>query len=200
MKNTNKDTRIFKNPLLEKLSHVHPSGPLLLWVPVASYFLWLSLRELNKENIALFFTLGIIFWSLFEYVAHRFLFHFKAKSPLGKWFIFMFHGVHHTAPDDKTRLLFPPAPAAIVGISLYSLLKLVLPQPELYPFFLGTIIGYLIYDYIHYATHHFKMRSKIGRFLKHYHLKHHYVSPDKNFGVSSPLWDYIFKTNQKRKS
>jgi sterol desaturase/sphingolipid hydroxylase (fatty acid hydroxylase superfamily) len=58
----------------------------------------------------------------------------------------------------------------------------------------GFTIGYLTYDLTHYATHHFPMRWRILKYLKRYHMMHHYKTPDQRFGVSSPLWDIVFKT------
>ena len=58
----------------------------------------------------------------------------------------------------------------------------------------GFTVGYLTYDLTHYATHHFPMRSGIGRYLKRYHMMHHYKTPDQRFGVSSPLWDIVYGT------
>jgi sterol desaturase/sphingolipid hydroxylase (fatty acid hydroxylase superfamily) len=49
----------------------------------------------------------------------------------------------------------------------------------------------------HYATHHFPMRRGILKFLKRYHMQHHYKTPDQRFGVSSPLWDVVFGTFPK---
>ena len=66
------------------------------------------------------------------------------------------------------------------------------------PFCGGFIIGYLIYDYIHYSTHHFPMRSGLAKYLKHYHLKHHYSGEGGRYGVSSPLWDWVFGTDPSR--
>ena len=36
--------------------------------------------------------------------------------------------------------------------------------------------------------------TRFGKFLRQYHLTHHYASPDRHFGVSSPLWDVVFRT------
>jgi sterol desaturase/sphingolipid hydroxylase (fatty acid hydroxylase superfamily) len=38
------------------------------------------------------------------------------------------------------------------------------------------------------------MEGRIGRFLKRYHLKHHYNDEHTAYGVSTPLWDYVFGT------
>ena len=42
--------------------------------------------------------------------------------------------------------------------------------------------------------HHFKMNSNVGRYLKKYHLQHHFRHEKSKYGVSNPLWDYIFFT------
>jgi sterol desaturase/sphingolipid hydroxylase (fatty acid hydroxylase superfamily) len=56
------------------------------------------------------------------------------------------------------------------------------------------VAGYLLYDMTHYAAHHLPMRSGYLKFLKRYHIMHHYRTPNARFGVSSPLWDYVFRT------
>ena len=93
---------------------------------------------------------------------------------------------------DKTRLVMPPAGAIPIMAVLYLLFSLVIPNPWIEPFCGFFIIGYLIYDYIHYATHHFPMRNPVAKYLKLYHLKHHYSGETGRYGVSSPLWDRAF--------
>jgi sterol desaturase/sphingolipid hydroxylase (fatty acid hydroxylase superfamily) len=38
------------------------------------------------------------------------------------------------------------------------------------------------------------MPTRFGKFLKRQHMRHHFKDPDKDYGVSSPLWDIIFST------
>jgi sterol desaturase/sphingolipid hydroxylase (fatty acid hydroxylase superfamily) len=64
----------------------------------------------------------------------------------------------------------------------------------IHPLFAGFMLGYLAYDLIHYATHHFTMRSGAAKYLKRYHMQHHHKTPEQRFGVSSPLWDAVFGT------
>ena len=64
--------------------------------------------------------------------------------------------------------------------------------------FSGFALGYVSYDSIHYATHHWQMNGKIGKFLKNYHLRHHYGDDHTAYGVSNPLWDYAFGTIPKQ--
>jgi sterol desaturase/sphingolipid hydroxylase (fatty acid hydroxylase superfamily) len=194
--------RLFDNELLERLSHVHPITPLLFWSPVVLWLLWRTVDSaaVPLSALPLFALAGIFTWSLTEYFLHRVLFHFPARSRLGKWLVFLFHGNHHIDPKDKTRLVMPPAGAIPIMAVLYGLFLLVLPADWLDPFTAFFICGYLVYDYIHYGAHHFPMRNPVARYLKHYHLKHHYSGEGGRYGVSSPLWDIVFATRPTESS
>ena len=194
--------RVFENDLLESLTHVHPITPLLVWGPVTLLLFINGLGKLDYNYFKVFiWTLsGILVWTFIEYIFHRYVFHFPAKSALGKRLVFLFHGLHHDDPHDKTRLVFPPVPAAGLLSLFYFAFAAIIPESPLFTFLSGFLFGYLCYDYIHYATHHFPMKSKVGKYLRKYHLVHHFSDSDAKFGVSSPLWDYVFNTVQSKKS
>jgi sterol desaturase/sphingolipid hydroxylase (fatty acid hydroxylase superfamily) len=63
--------------------------------------------------------------------------------------------------------------------------------------FAGLLIGYLFYDMLHYATHHLPMKKGVWLFLKRYHLRHHFQDDHAGYGVSSPLWDHVFRTRRR---
>ncbi len=188
--------RLFENELLESLSHVHPIMPLVVWVPIISYLFFRSVTEKSNGlmEFIIFFIFGLFIWSLTEYVLHRFVFHFEGKSKLSKRFVFMFHGLHHDDPQDPTRLVMPPVPALLIVGVLWKIFSLFIPSQYIELFMANFLIGYLCYDYIHYATHHFPMTSRVGRYLRKYHLQHHYSGEKSKYGVSNPLWDYVFQT------
>ncbi len=188
--------RLFKNPFLESLSHVHPIVPLLVWGPFIAYLFHqaVNVNQQGFSDFLLFSLIGLVAWTFTEYTLHRFVFHFNAQSKIGKRFVFLFHGLHHDDPQDPTRLVMPPVPAILIVALLWQLFALIVPAERMNIFMAFFLIGYLCYDYIHYATHHFKMTSPIGKYLRKYHLQHHYAGERSKYGVSSPLWDYIFKT------
>ena len=194
--NPSQSIRVFRSDFLESLTHVHPIMPLLVWTPLVVTLLWRSifLYKIPGAEIAGMAVLGVLTWTIIEYSAHRFLFHFKAKHRITRFLVFLFHGIHHDAPQDKTRLVMPPVGAAIILAILWSLFALVIPSPWIEPFIAFFAIGYLTYDYTHYAVHHFMLRNRVARYLKSYHMQHHYKMPDRHFGVSSPLWDWVFGT------
>ena len=188
--------RIFKNPILESFTHVHPIIPLVLWVPIVLFLFYrgFTLKGVNTTEFILLFFFGMILWTFTEYVLHRFVFHWNANSRAGKYFVFLFHGLHHDDPQDPTRLVMPPVPAILIVSLLWMFFSLIFPYKYIDVIMAFFLIGYLCYDYIHYATHHFPMTSPIGKYLRKYHLQHHYSGEQSKYGVSSPLWDYIFGT------
>ena len=195
--------RLFKSDFLEFFSHISPVIVVVIWLPVAIFFLVRSIVLTPGEGIPLFipvaFLSGIFLWTISEYLLHRFLFHMPAKSPRAERIIFLFHGVHHAQPQMKTRLVMPPVVSIPLAALFYGLFYLVfailLKNPYwVAPLFSGFILGYLIYDLTHYATHHFPMRRGYFKYIKRYHMQHHYKTPDARFGVSSPVWDWVFGT------
>ncbi len=197
MKNNNVESlRLFDNNLLESLTHVNPIMPAIVWTPVVLflYYRGVAVNELSFIQVAVVSIVGLLVWTLTEYVLHRWAFHFPAKSKFGKRIVFLFHGNHHDVPNDKTRLVFPPVPAILIMLLLWQFFALFVPSQFIEVFMGSFTIGYLCYDYIHYATHHFPMTSPVGKYLRKYHLQHHYQGRAGKYGVSNPLWDYIFGT------
>jgi sterol desaturase/sphingolipid hydroxylase (fatty acid hydroxylase superfamily) len=196
---SNKDetARMFKSDFMEALSKVHFTVPLYVYIPLIAYLLYRSvvIYSLPGLDIISLIVLGLIVWTISEYLLHRFLFHFPAKSPLGKRISFMFHGVHHDYPNDSKRLVMPPSASIPLAVIFYIIFNLVLGEVDVLPFFTGFIIGYLFYDISHYAIHHFNMHNKFWLRIKNHHMRHHYHDAGKGYGVSSPFWDVIFRTD-----
>jgi len=186
--------RLFKSPVLEALTHVHPSVPFLVWVPVVAYQLLQASQVQSLVLLILTFLTGVLFWTLTEYSMHRYVFHFKATSKAGQYLVFLFHGIHHDDPEDPTRLVMPPVVSISLGFVFYYAFQLLLGADSTHAFFSGFIAGYLVYDYIHYATHHFRPKTAWGKRTKEHHMKHHYLKKGGKWGVSTPLWDHVFGT------
>ena len=196
---SNKDetVRMFESDFLEAFSRVHFTVPIIIYVPVIAYLLYLSIAVyyLAALTIVGLFLAGIAFWSLTEYLLHRFIFHFPAKSEFGKKIHFIFHGVHHDYPSDSKRLVMPPSVSIPLAVIFYFVFLLVFGQELMLPFFAGFILGYLFYDITHYAIHHFNMHNKLWLAIKNHHMLHHFQDEYKGYGVSTPFWDVVFRTN-----
>lgn len=190
--NRNETVRLFKNPVLEYFSHIHPATPVVVFVPVVVACCWFGFESISLVEGLLAFIGGALLWTFMEYAIHRWAFHYEPKSGFGKYVHFLVHGVHHDYPRDSTRLVMPllvsvPLAAAFyLAFAVFGDYQMVL--------FGGFIAGYVAYDSMHYAVHHFPMKSRIAKFMKHYHLRHHYNDEHTAYGISSPLWDYVFGT------
>jgi 4-hydroxysphinganine ceramide fatty acyl 2-hydroxylase len=193
--NKNESVRMFKSEFMEFCSHVHPITPVVLYVPLIIYMLYAALwrNSLSILTTAGLFVVGVLIWTLLEYVIHRHVFHYEPKTRWGKKLHFIVHGVHHDYPNDATRLVMPPSVSIPLAVLFWALFALIFGRfaPGLSA---GFAFGYVCYDSIHYATHHFAMKNRIGFWLKQYHLWHHYKDDQAGYGVSSPLWDYVFRT------
>jgi 4-hydroxysphinganine ceramide fatty acyl 2-hydroxylase len=200
---SNKDetVRMFDNNFLEALSKVHFTVPLYVYIPVILAFLYRGIFLFNIEfmKLASLIVLGIIVWSLAEYLLHRFVFHYVPGSQLGKRLHFIFHGVHHDYPSDSRRLVMPPSASLPLAFIFYLLFYAIVGKIYVAPFMSGFLTGYLFYDMTHYAVHHFNMHNKFWLAIKNHHMKHHYQDPTNGFGVSSPVWDKIIGTDFPRK-
>lgn len=195
--------RVFKSDFMEFFTHISPLAVLAVWLPITGVFLGIAVYYHPFPGfpwrIVAAFAFGILFWTLSEYCLHRFLFHYHAKSPLGQRINFMFHGIHHAQPMVKTRLVMPPIVSLPLGLIFVGLFWLAASLAGnvwwLYPAFAGTAFGYLLYDMTHYATHHFNFKNPWFKWVRAHHMKHHVQTPDARFGVTSNLWDKVFRTD-----
>ncbi len=199
--NSQESVRMFKSNLLEALSKVHFLVPVFIFVPVIGYFIY----EAFEKNIGVatffeMFALGLFIWTLVEYIMHRFLFHYMPPDkPWALRLHFIFHGVHHDYPSDAKRLVLPPSVSIPLATGFYFLFNAILPANYIYGFFPAFLLGYLFYDETHYAIHHFNFKGNIWKKIKQHHMLHHYQDPARGYGVSSPFWDKIFRSDFTKK-
>ena len=193
--NSEVSVRMFKISIFESLSKVHFSVPLFIFIPVILFFAYRSFANgIGILGFLFYFAIGHAVWTNTENLLHRFIFHYQPTSEIGKRLHFIFHGVHHDYPRDKKRLVMPPSASIPLASLFYFLFSLFFLPAQLYAFFPGFLLGYLIYDILHYAMHHHNFKSGIMKKVKQHHMLHHYQDPDHGYGVSSSLWDIILRS------
>ena len=192
--------RLFKNRYLEYLTKTHPLVIWGIYIPLIVFMLYFSASQLTFSivQISLIFLSGMIFWSLFEYTIHRFVFHFFAESERARKIVYLIHGNHHEYPRDKERLFMPPVPSLLLSSFVFSLMYLVGylfgVSEYIFAFFPGFVLGYLMYGTMHFAIHAWNPPFKWMKPLWRNHHLHHYKNEELGFGVSSTLWDHVFGT------
>jgi dihydroceramide fatty acyl 2-hydroxylase len=187
--------RMFETPLIERFSRVHPASPFLFWLPVLGYAGYhAAANGVGAAAGVGLLLLGVLVWTFAEYVLHRWVFHYVGPRPWQRRVHFVAHGVHHDFPQDSDRLVMPLGVSIPMGTIFYFAFRALLGPVLVDPLFVGFGLGYLAYDGTHYAIHHFRMSSRWGRWIKRYHMIHHHTGANARWGVSSPLWDWIFGT------
>jgi dihydroceramide fatty acyl 2-hydroxylase len=185
---------MFDSNFLDRFSRVHHLVPVVIFAPAIGVLLYLGFDRLALGTVVLLAVGGYLFWSLSEYWIHRVIFHWEPEDGLGARLHWIIHGVHHDHPNDPLRLVMPPA----VSVPLASLFVVgfvaVLGTPDAYPFASGFLAGYLLYDMIHFALHHYRPRTEFGRWLRELHMRHHFQDDTRGFGIAAPYWDFIFRT------
>jgi 4-hydroxysphinganine ceramide fatty acyl 2-hydroxylase len=197
------NARMFRSGFVEFFSRVHPVVPALMFVPVVAWFAWQGITSLGLLMTMASFAGGLLFWTFTEYTLHRFFFHMPRTTRITRFLYFYSHGIHHAYPDDFYRLVMVPSVSVPLAVIFYSLFHAVLPGGLAAGAFSGMVFGYLIYDYVHFATHHvnppraawLRPIAEIMKGQRRRHMRHHFADHDRGYGVSTSLWDHVFRTH-----
>lgn len=139
------------------------------------------------------FVCGLAGWTLLEYVIHGGLGHW----PKGKTLISAEHLTHH-----RDVRYFSPLPLKIRGaVPVLAILGVGATWALGTAFALGLVVafalGWTVYEILHKAIHVRGPRTRYARWAARNHLHHHFGRPNRNHGVTTPLWDLVFGTHDR---
>lgn len=190
--------RMFESDLVEFFSKVHPATPAIIYLPFATFCLYqaTAVHGVGGSTVAWQFLAGLLIWTLCEYWLHRAIFHLKVRGPITERIHFVLHGVHHDYPYDSKRLVMPLAASIIGSVVFIAIFWAIFGWAGMWPWISGFAVGYVIYDTMHWYMHAGRPQSRMFKFMRRWHMVHHFKESESNtrFGVSSPLWDYVFGT------
>lgn len=178
---------------------IHPVPP---WLPAALFgplavgaLAWAIAEAPRRWPLsAALAAAGLLLWTLAEYGLHRGLFHRTPASGPGRRLHWLVHGYHHAHPGDGDRVVVAPWASLPLAALVYAGLTAALGDAGR-PLFAGFLLGYVAYDSLHHAIHHRALGAAgLGRWLKAHHLRHHFRDGTSRFGVTTPLWDWVFRT------
>jgi sterol desaturase/sphingolipid hydroxylase (fatty acid hydroxylase superfamily) len=133
-------------------------------------------------------ALGFLGWGLLEYALHRWILHGPPTvAQCG-------HMRHHA--ESRELLSTPIFVIAGWAMVFWLLLSLLLPPSLAAVLIGGTYAGYNYFAWVHHLQHHRPyLLARVGYFrgLARHHLTHH-GRPTANFGISTGLWDRVFRT------
>lgn len=193
--------RLFTNPLLEYLSRTHISIPIMVFlVYAAGLLVWSSLHSLLPvQATTLLFFLGLFSFTWLEYMVHRYIFHMKTTTRLRQRIQYVLHGVHHEYPKDKHRIAMPPLMSITIATLLLYFCRMIMGDWA-FGFMPGFLCGYATYLFVHYLVHIYPPPRNFFKSIWINHSIHHYKDGNYTFGVSSPLWDYIYGTTYESRN
>lgn len=191
--------RIFDNDILDMMTRTHWLTVPGLYLPASVALVWYSVTQ---QGLGLWVSLalmagGIVAWTLVEYFLHRVVFHWVPNDGWGETFHFFVHGVHHDWPNDKYRLVMPPAVSVSLFFLFLGIWTMALGSYG-WAWQAGFTFGYMCYDVLHYVMHHKRARFGWLKRLKKHHNSHHF-NPDYSdlrYGVSTRIWDFVFGTDE----
>jgi sterol desaturase/sphingolipid hydroxylase (fatty acid hydroxylase superfamily) len=136
------------------------------------------------------YAVGLLSWSLLEYVGHRWIYH-KGRTPAHDG-----HKIHHQSPE--ALLAMPWFVVTALLLSLWYVFAYRLQLQFISGYMAGLLTGFVLYGVFHHIIHHhFNLKNSWYRKLRSQHFIHHQF-PDVNFGVTSRLWDHVFHTTYRR--
>ena len=139
---------------------------------------------------------GALLFYLSEYGMHRFAFHAPPLSwPPARKLQHRLHYDHHVEPG-RLDLLFLPIWFLVPNLAVATgLFALVFGADASASALFGMMLAILHYEWVHYVAHiPYQPRTRFGRWIKQYHLRHHFISEKYWFGVSNPALDGVFGT------
>ncbi|MBW2697861.1 MAG: sterol desaturase family protein [Deltaproteobacteria bacterium] len=136
-------------------------------------------------------ALGVFIWSLMEYVIHRWLGHDVRLRPNP----YAAEHVPHHSEGNYFAPRWTKALAAIAMIGLCGGPAIWVAGASTGLAFVGALAGgYLGYEVMHWRQHTQRGFRATSRFVRRHHFYHHFTDPKLNYGVTSPLWDWVFRT------
>jgi 4-hydroxysphinganine ceramide fatty acyl 2-hydroxylase len=138
---------------------------------------------------------GLFF--LTEYGTHRYVLHARpAQSPFVLRLQRRLHYDHHKEPS-RLDLLFLPWWALIPALGVFGIAYLVITRSTgfAWSLVLGNLFGLVYYEWVHYVAHiPFQPVTPFGRWIKKYHLWHHFKNEHLWYGVTNPAMDVLART------
>jgi 4-hydroxysphinganine ceramide fatty acyl 2-hydroxylase len=182
--------RVFRTiePLVSSPANYH----LVLIVDAvgAAIFLMIGLRmPMSPVARIAAIVAGFTAWGLLEYALHRWVGHGPPSVARRG------HAMHHS--DDMAPIAAPVFVVMAGMFLIWAVLVLLVGTGIAALIVCGIYLGYNNYALVHHILHHHEVLAvRVGlRRLERGHRIHH-SHHDVNFGVTSTLWDRVFRTYQ----
>ena len=138
-------------------------------------------------------AVGAAGWTASEYLIHRFLGHEWAKR---RNFFSVEHVRHHATTSYFAPTSLKAQAAVLTAAAVAPLARRALGASAGLAFTGGFVAMYVTYEVLHRRAHTHPPTGPYGRWLRRHHFHHHFAEPKMNHGVTSPVFDYVFRTHR----
>lgn len=164
-------------------------GPWLYYLDWALYptaILLIAMFTLDTWAWLAWCAAGFVLWTFVEYWTHRSLLH--------RWFWQGNHEAHHKQP--QAYVVFPLWYLPSIFLAVLAVFWLVLPTAIAWPLYAGFLLGYCWFLTMHHWLHHIDLKRR-GGWLQRYAIWHnrHHKMINCNYGITTPTWDWLFRTS-----
>jgi len=135
---------------------------------------------------------GAASWTATEYGLHRCAMHeMRGRGLPSKEHLRHHADVTYFSPASKKL-----ASAAGTSAVVYPAASRLVGRRSAISYVAGMIVMYFGYEVAHRRTHTHPPTGRYGRWARRHHLHHHVGAPMRNFGVTTPVWDRVFRTTE----
>lgn len=185
---------VFPWPFLDRLTRTHAATPTLLFGPLGLGLIASGVGAVGWRRAAALVVAGYVAWTLAEYWIHRIAYHCVAPVRFGPRVQWMIHGIHHDHPNDAGRPMTPPLATLPPLVAVIWFICWTLGSGTGPVVAGGFTLGYLSHELVHHHLHRRRPSTRLGRYLRRCHMRHHFRDERTWFGVTCPYWDYVFGT------
>jgi len=155
---------------------------------------------LGLGHLSILAFMGLGSWTFLEWLLHRAMHIDTGIAFIGR-LQDSAHLRHHREPDDLEHSVVRLRASIPITFLLLGVARLAFGHlDQALAVMCGLLTGYLFYEAVHLSAHTAHAAHPLPglRSLRRMHLRHHFGQNDRAFGVTSPLWDWIFGTYRTR--
>lgn len=133
--------------------------------------------------------LGTCTWTLLEYTLHRGAGHHMRRGRFRRD-----HARHHAEVSWFASTAAKATGMLLIGLITFPLAALIAGPAPGTTFATTLMLTYAGYEWLHRRAHTHPPRNRYGHWVRRHHFWHHFGDTTHNHGVTTPIWDIIFRT------
>jgi sterol desaturase/sphingolipid hydroxylase (fatty acid hydroxylase superfamily) len=176
----------------------------ILYSTYATSVLVLALATAKRPYVPVgFYAAGWMAWTLVEYLAHRYVLHYRFPDGPGivqHWLHRTFdnlHTEHHARPWDGSHIN-GTIKDTLLYMTFFAAASFLAPLQTAPAFWAAVMQAYVVEEWVHQGTHYpslYRLKGPYWNYITRHHSYHH--SPrgaELAFGLTNGFWDVVFGT------